>query len=423
MFFDEVYKYFVGTFIISCGFFISFKLVDKFVYQPMLIDDSEDVELSEDEKREKNINDYSVRYLEEYTNLERTKLSDDDYKKLLRCFLIEETPLGNVKMYYSNDDESFIYWSEKQVPYKVLEAVSRKYVIDYNCKAIHVDMDEELDKQRKILMDMKNEKERASGDESASGAESASGGGVFANFKKYNTGGSKTKEVKKGNVVKTKNVIVCDNANRYSYRGVYDENKNVVNKFTQDCAGAGADDGAGEKKLSVIDFLNHKKQYTSRYDENNNYDNSPVNMSENDDSASDGFWRFLNLKNTVCPIADSCDGDGDGADDGGCYWINSVKYRNRQEYHSAILKMNTDSSNNGDKDSDNSYDVLECEVNNDEKNAIPDTESDSDDGDNGNGDNEDGDVVESGMRRRNNSVASDVSSASSAGAMKSSWLW
>merc|ERR1711968_281165 len=113
MFFDEVYKYFVGTFIISCGFFISFKLVDKFVYQPMLIDDSEDVELSEDEKKEKNINDYSVRYLEEYTNLERTKLSDDDYKKLLRCFLIEETPLGNVKMYYSNDDESFIYWSEK----------------------------------------------------------------------------------------------------------------------------------------------------------------------------------------------------------------------------------------------------------------------------------------------------------------------
>ena len=76
----------------------------------------------------------------------------------------------------------------------------------------------------------------------------------------------------------------------------------------------------------------------------------------------------------------------------------------------------------GDKDSDNSYqDVLECEVNNDEKNAIPDTESDSDDGDNGNGDNED--VVESGMRRRNNSVASDVSSASSAITMKSSWLW
>ena len=47
-------------------------------------------------------------------------------------------------MYYSNDDESFIYWSEKQVPYKVLETVSRKYVIDYNCKSIHINMDEEL---------------------------------------------------------------------------------------------------------------------------------------------------------------------------------------------------------------------------------------------------------------------------------------
>ena len=86
MFFDEVYKYFVGTFIISCGFFISFKLVDKFVYQPMLIDDAEDVELSEDEKREKNVNDYSVRYLEEYTHLERTKLGDMTTKNYCDVF-------------------------------------------------------------------------------------------------------------------------------------------------------------------------------------------------------------------------------------------------------------------------------------------------------------------------------------------------
>ena len=36
---------------------------------------------------------------------------------------------------------------------------------------------------------------------------------------------------KVGNKTKTKNIIVCDRANRYYYRGVYDENKNVVNKF------------------------------------------------------------------------------------------------------------------------------------------------------------------------------------------------
>ena len=52
---------------------------------------------------------YSNNYLEEYDELEYTDLSDQDYKRLLRCFLIEKTPLGAVKMYYSNDDESFIY--------------------------------------------------------------------------------------------------------------------------------------------------------------------------------------------------------------------------------------------------------------------------------------------------------------------------
>ena len=187
MFFDEVYKYFVGTFIIGCGFFISFKLVDKFVYQPMLTDGEDDRKLSEDEIRAKSINDYSIRYLEDYSNIESVKLSKDDFDKLLRCFLIEDTPLGMVKMYYSNEDDSFIYWSEKQVPYKILETVSRKYVLDYNCKSVHVDMDEELDKQRKILMDMKNESidksvDKADGEGDDKAEPEPTKTSVFANF-------------------------------------------------------------------------------------------------------------------------------------------------------------------------------------------------------------------------------------------------
>ena len=107
MFFDEVYKYFVGTFIIGCGFFISFKLVDKFVYQPMLLEgELSDDELSEEELKERRVTQYSTSYLEEYADLEYTDLSSDDFKRFLRCFLIEDTPLGVVKMYYSQEDES-----------------------------------------------------------------------------------------------------------------------------------------------------------------------------------------------------------------------------------------------------------------------------------------------------------------------------
>ena len=430
MFFDEVYKYFVGTFIIGCGFFISFKLVDKFVYQPMLADGEDDCELSEDEIRERSINDYSISYLEDYSNLESVKLSKNDFDKLLRCFLIEDTPLGIVKMYYSNEDESFIYWSEKQVPYKILETVSRKYVIDYNCKSVHIGMDEELDKQRKLLMDMKNEcEDKTTGDS----AEKSDAEGkhddkaeseptktsVFANFKKYNTGGSKTTTTKVGNKTKTKNVIVCDRANRYSYRGVYDSTKNIMNKFND-----ATDDTENDnlpKKMSVSAFLKQKKEYHSRYDENSNYDNDDSDTTtQADDKAADGFWRFLNINyvandlsnNTVCKPSTEVDTEVDK----GAFWINGKRYSSRQAYHSAVTEMNT-SAGSGDKDSDNSYDVLECETKNDDNVTIPDSESEGE-GECAEKNGNDDDVVESGVRQRTNSVASDVSNNSA----KSSWL-
>jgi len=427
MFLDEVYKYFVSTFIIGCGFFISYKIVDKFVYQPMLIEgEISDEELSEEELRERKVAQYSNNYLEEYDELEYTDLSDEDYKRLLRCFLIENTPLGVVKMYYSNDDESFIYWSEKQVPYKVLEAVSRKYVIDYNCKNVHINMNEELEKQRQLLMNTKNDvedaKDGADAADTADAADDKDSGdakkSVFANFKKYNSGGSKTSVSKVGNKVKTKNVIVCDRANRYSYRGVYDENKNVVNKFPN------ADEVPETKKISVSDFLKHKKNYSSRYDENSNYDNnsdvsdkSGISNHEHDSSASDGFWRFLNIRYVAEDLNQSHVTEyksEEVLDASGCFWINGKQYASRQTYHNAIVSMNTNAGvSSTDKDSDNSYDVLECETNND-SNKIPDSSTDSED-------DEKNDVVESGMRHRTNSVASDVSNTSSGG-MRSSWL-
>lgn len=406
MFFDEVYKYFVGTFIIGCGFFISFKLVDKFVYQPMLTDGEDDRKLSEDEIRAKSINDYSIRYLEDYSNIESVKLSKDDFDKLLRCFLIEDTPLGMVKMYYSNEDDSFIYWSEKQVPYKILETVSRKYVLDYNCKSVHVDMDEELDKQRKILMDMKNESidksvDKADGEGDDKAEPEPTKTSVFANFKKYNSGGSKTTTTKVGNKTNTKNVIVCDHANRYSYRGIYDSTKNIMNKFND--ASDETENDNQPKKLSIGAFLKQKKEYHSCYD-----NNVRDTVTQNDNIAAEGFWRFLSINYVANDLSNNTACGPSTEDDNGAFWINCKRYTSRQSYHSAVTEMNT-SAGSCDKDSDNSYDVLECETKNDDG-TIPDSESEEK--------NDNDDIVESGIRMRTNSVASDVSNNSA----KSSWL-
>jgi len=75
--------------------------------------------------------------------------------KLKNNFVIENTPLGNVLMVYDNERGTFKFYSDNTVPYRYLEVVGRKYVKQFNCRPIFVDMEEEL-----ILADEKWTKER-----------------------------------------------------------------------------------------------------------------------------------------------------------------------------------------------------------------------------------------------------------------------
>ncbi len=56
----------------------------------------------------------------------------------------EMTPDGKVIMKYNKEDNLFLYWSDKPIMYRFLEAVARKYVILYDCKDIYVNMYKEL---------------------------------------------------------------------------------------------------------------------------------------------------------------------------------------------------------------------------------------------------------------------------------------
>ena len=78
-------------------------------------------------------------------------------------------------------------------------------------------------------------------------------------------------------------------------------------------------------------------------------------------------------------------------------WINGKKYSSRQAYHKAVVMNTTAGVSNADKDSDNSYDVLEC-VEIIMRMLISDDTDDTDEEKND-------DIVESGVRNRTNSVA------------------
>lgn len=65
---------------------------------------------------------------------------DNAYEKKWRSsILIENTPRGNVIMFYDIYKRSFSYYSDTAMPYEIMNAVAMKYVILFRCRDFFVD--------------------------------------------------------------------------------------------------------------------------------------------------------------------------------------------------------------------------------------------------------------------------------------------
>jgi len=205
----------------------------------------EEEEEDEDEEPEKKPQPKPEdKYLEQYTKLESTPLSEERLATLKNTFLFEITPLGNLIMYYDHSRESFTYYSDNTIPYRFLEIASRHYVVQNNCKSIHVNMCDEITDAEKKLTDKKEkekekiqeEKEREKEKEKTANTTALVKKSVFAKMKNYNTssirapnatsqktGAIHNPNATGGNSVsvtnENKDVIVKERANRYSCEG------------------------------------------------------------------------------------------------------------------------------------------------------------------------------------------------------------
>lgn len=71
----------------------------------------------------------------------KVELTENFVNNLSLKTVTETTPRGDVLMYYSSKLNSFVYHSKtKEIPYKYLETVARKYVIEYKCKSLYIDI-------------------------------------------------------------------------------------------------------------------------------------------------------------------------------------------------------------------------------------------------------------------------------------------
>ena len=203
---------FIGT---SIGIFV----VSYFIYKPF-DEDNYESDTDEDEF-------YEYKYLEDYYDLLDKKLKLKEEEKLLEGedeegeedgeeegeeeesedtetyeenedlvslkenFIEENTPRGIIYMAYDNTIESYIYYSKtKDIPYKYLETVARKYVIDNKCLHIYVDYKEEyiqglnkykqrLQERKELLENKIKEKEQKQHEDNVENKKK----NIFANFK------------------------------------------------------------------------------------------------------------------------------------------------------------------------------------------------------------------------------------------------
>jgi hypothetical protein len=149
------------------------------------------------------------------------ELTEEFVNDLSLNTVTETTPRGDVLMYYSSKLGSFVYHSKtKEIPYKYLETVARKYVIEYNCKKLYIDIRKEYEKGLNKYNEIKEKEEKAAKDLKDGVVDETKENKkkqIFANFKTYNRKG----EVH--NKQKDKIYILKEQANRYSYRGKIEE--------------------------------------------------------------------------------------------------------------------------------------------------------------------------------------------------------
>jgi hypothetical protein len=182
------------------------------------------------------LNEDKVTIVKQSEEMAKKFMIDQRLDKLKNCFIIENTPLGNVLMIFDKELETFKYYSDNTIPYRYLETVGRKYAKQFCCRPIFVDMEEELkiaeekwEKERKEKEDDRIKKEEAIKNNITIEEKKS----VFTKFKSYNKDAG-TGHVNIGappkNSISNKyliekqeqeKILLKERANRYTYEGKF----------------------------------------------------------------------------------------------------------------------------------------------------------------------------------------------------------
>ena len=129
----------------------------------------------------------------------------------------EATPRGEILMYFDVKNKEFVYYSNnKNLPYRTLDAVARKYVCLHNVPSIYVDIREEV---KKGFEKCKNKSK------CVDSATTTSSSSLYAVYKNYKSGTTATTTAADSNGVgqNSKKVILKDSVNKFIFKGRIDD--------------------------------------------------------------------------------------------------------------------------------------------------------------------------------------------------------
>jgi hypothetical protein len=154
---------------------------------------------------------FEDKYIEKINNLDNIELSKEKLESLKNCIVFESTPMGKIIMYYNCEKELFTYYCDrKEVPYKFLDTVARKYITSFDCKSIYTFINDELENQKNKYNKIKKEKEEKEEKEKNNDNKNKVKN-VFATYKNYN--------MKTDKPLKEEDFLIKENINKFKWGG------------------------------------------------------------------------------------------------------------------------------------------------------------------------------------------------------------
>lgn len=91
----------------------------------------------------KNVSEIEI-YLQKYEDKFNSLDNEERTNNFNHNYVLENTPYGNVLLMYDDENNIFLYYCDKTIPNTILETVSKKFIIQFNCKYIYHKKEEEI---------------------------------------------------------------------------------------------------------------------------------------------------------------------------------------------------------------------------------------------------------------------------------------